>query len=87
MVITMRYIDEFEVREDVFEFRDCFKDLETLKGNHEVHSLTGKNLALIVTNALKKTDIDFKNMVGACTDGASPLTSLRIGAVAYLKGN
>ena len=42
---------------------------------------------MIVINALKKIDIDFKKIVGVCTNGGSPLTSPQSGAVSYLKGN
>ena len=87
MAIVIRYLDQDvkQIREDSISLVSCYKALKSLCPEQTFHSLNGKNLALIVSDILRKCGIDKMRIVGFSTDGASVMMSARCGAVKYLK--
>ena len=91
IALTFRYLDyssgAVQIKEDFITFINAFETLKFISPDEEFPSLTGKNLAMIIIDWLKRNGLEMKLLVSIITDGASVMTSEKIGAVKFIKGD
>lgn len=78
--IIVRFFGKVKMEERLVSMIDCYDEME--KGQT---SLNGENIAKIVINRLKKVGLNLQNIAFVCTDGASVMTSMKKGFIAFFK--
>lgn len=67
LVGFVRYVHEYKIKEDIF----CFSSLPD--------RTTGERIFDAIKTEFERNELDFKNVIGLCTDGASAMTGKNIG--------
>lgn len=67
LVGSVRYVHEHKIKEHIF----CFSSLSDRN--------TGERIFEAIKTAFEQNELDFKNVIGLCTDGASAITGKNVG--------
>ena len=92
MTICLRYVIKdltkgIVILEDPVRIIDLIDNIRTtqhLEPLEEVR-LTGKNMGTVILNALTNLGLDLQKCIGQCYDGASSMSSEKVGVVAEVK--
>ena len=88
LVVAVRYLDKKEgkhaICEDPIAMVDVFEELNAANDEKEV-KLSGENLAKVILNALDRLRLDKKHLIAQCYDGASAMSSLKVGVAAHVQ--
>lgn len=91
LVMTARYLarvnGKYIIKEDPFSIIDVISEIrksETNVENGEIR-LSGKNIATVILNELEKLNLPLNTLVGQGYDGASSMSSCKVGVAAHVK--
>ena len=88
LAIVVRYVGQhsgvYAIHEDPVTLLDAFAELKNTVEEQEPR-LSGENLAKIILKITGKLNLDVKNLVAQCYDGAAAMSSQRVGVSARIK--